>query len=177
MMKKRMLELRRKVGMVFQQPIPFPLSIRENVAYGLKLNGHVAKEFIDQRVEESLRQAALWDEVKDRLNDSALSLSGGQQQRISIARVLAVRPEVILMDEPTSALNPISSAQIEDTLLALKKDYTIIIVTHNMQQATRLSDKTAFFNLGNLIEFDTTEKLFMNPSKKETDDYVNGKFG
>lgn len=175
--KTDVVELRRKVGMVFQQPIPFPLSIRENVAYGLKLNGHVAKEFIDQRVEESLRQAALWDEVKDRLNDSALSLSGGQQQRISIARVLAVRPEVILMDEPTSALDPISSAQIEDTFLALKKDYTIIIVTHNMQQATRLSDKTAFFNLGNLIEFDTTEKLFMNPSKKETDDYVNGKFG
>ncbi|MGO2299165.1 phosphate ABC transporter ATP-binding protein PstB [Paucilactobacillus nenjiangensis] len=171
------VELRRQVGMVFQQPIPFPMSIFDNVSYGLKLNGRPDKNFLEERVEESLKQAALWDEVKDDLNKSALELSGGQQQRISIARVLAVRPDVILMDEPTSALDPISSAQIEDTLLQLKKEYTIIMVTHNMQQATRVSDKTAFFNLGNLIEADSTEKIFMNPAKQETDDYINGKFG
>ncbi|WP_461240605.1 phosphate ABC transporter ATP-binding protein PstB [Paucilactobacillus sp. N302-9] len=169
--------LRKKVGMVFQQPNPFPFSVYENIVYGLRLSGIKDKQVLDERVETSLKQAAIWDEVKDSLHKSALSFSGGQQQRICIARVLAVSPEVILLDEPTSALDPISSDKIEEMLAEIKKQYTIIMVTHNMQQASRISDKTAFMLDGHLIEYDQTSKLFLNPSRQETDDYLNGKFG
>lgn len=169
--------LRKKVGMVFQQPHPFPFSIFENVAYGLRLAGISDKLLLKQRVETSLKQAALWDEVKDRLHTSALALSGGQQQRVCIARVLAVQPEIILLDEPTSALDPISSAEIEDTLMQLKGDYTMVMVTHNMQQASRIADKTAFMLNGDLVEYGDTEKLFVNPRQQATSDYLNGKFG
>ncbi|MBW1605375.1 phosphate ABC transporter ATP-binding protein PstB [Lactobacillus sp. Sy-1] len=172
-------ELRKRVGMVFQQPNPFPFSVYENVAYGVKLAGRskVSKAEMDKIVEDSLKKAAVWDEVKDNLNDSALSFSGGQQQRICIARVLAVKPEIILLDEPTSALDPISSYAIENTLLSIKKDYTIIIVTHNMQQASRISDQTAFLLDGKLVEAGPTKEIFINPKEKETNDYLNGKFG
>lgn len=169
--------LRKQIGMVFQQPNPFPFSIYDNVIYGLRLEGKHAKEELDQVVEESLRAAAVWDDVKDKLNKSALSLSGGQQQRVCIARVLAVKPEVILLDEPTSALDPVSSGKIENMLLELKEKYTMIMVTHNMQQASRISDKTAFFLNGELIEYDKTKRIFLNPSKKQTEDYITGKFG
>lgn len=169
--------LRKKVGMVFQQPNPFPFSVYENIVYGLRLSGIKDQKVLDERVETSLKQAAIWDEVKDSLHKSALSFSGGQQQRICIARVLAVSPEVILLDEPTSALDPISSDKIEEMLAEIKKQYTIIMVTHNMQQASRISDKTAFMLDGHLIEYDQTSKLFLNPSRQETDDYLNGKFG
>ncbi|KRM10738.1 phosphate ABC transporter ATPase [Paucilactobacillus suebicus DSM 5007 = KCTC 3549] len=171
------VDLRKKIGMLFQQPNPFPLSVYENVAYGLKLSGVVNKRMLDERVEISLKQAAIWDEVKDSLNKNALSFSGGQQQRICMARVLAVQPEVILMDEPTSALDPISSAKIEETLMSIHDQFTIIIVTHNMQQAARISDKTAFLLNGDLVEFDQTEKMFINPKMDATSDYLNGKFG
>ncbi|MFD1431691.1 phosphate ABC transporter ATP-binding protein PstB [Lacticaseibacillus yichunensis] len=169
--------LRKKVGMVFQQPNPFPFSIYENVIYGLRLAGVKDRATLDQAVETSLKQAAIWDEVKDKLHESALSLSGGQQQRVCIARVLAVQPEVILLDEPTSALDPISSTQIENMLLELRDRYTIIIVTHNMQQASRISDETAFFLAGKVIEMDDTKKIFLNPKEKETEDYISGRFG
>ncbi len=171
------VKLRKRVGMVFQQPNPFPFSVYDNVAYGLRLAGIKNKQVLDQRVETSLKQAAVWDEVKDNLYKSALEFSGGQQQRICVARVLAVEPDVVLLDEPTSALDPISSAQIEETLLAIKDKYTVIIVTHNMQQASRFSDKTAFLLNGNLVEFAKTSKMFMHPDKQETSDYLNGKFG
>ena len=171
------VDLRKKVGMVFQQPNPFPFSVYDNVAYGLRLGKKQPKDFIDQRVEESLKQAAVWDEVKDDLHKSALAFSGGQQQRICIARVLAVHPKVILMDEPTSALDPISSSKIEDTLLKLKNDYSIIIVTHNMQQASRISDRTALLLNGDMIEYNRTEEMFLRPKEKITDDYLNGRFG
>ncbi|NCC98497.1 MAG: phosphate ABC transporter ATP-binding protein [Bacteroidia bacterium] len=170
-------ELRKQVGMVFQKPNPFPKSIFENVAYGLRVNGENNKSFINERVESSLKGAALWDEVKDQLGKSAFALSGGQQQRLCIARALAVRPSVLLMDEPASALDPISTAKIEELIYSLKDDYTIIIVTHNMQQATRVSDKTAFFYLGNLIEYGDTKRIFLNPEKKETQNYITGRFG
>jgi phosphate transport system ATP-binding protein len=169
--------VRRRVGMVFQKPNPFPKTIFENVAYGLRVNGIGDKAFIARRVEEGLQQAALWDEVKDRLHESALSLSGGQQQRLCIARALAVEPEVLLMDEPASALDPIATQKIEDLIHLLKKSYTIIIVTHNMQQAARVSDITAFFYLGSLIEVDKTETLFTRPRLKKTSDYITGRFG
>jgi phosphate transport system ATP-binding protein len=170
--------LRRRVGMVFQKSNPFPKSIVENVAYGVRLNGLVkTKAELAERVEESLRQAAIWDEVKDRLHDSALALSGGQQQRLCIARALAVRPKVLLMDEPASALDPIATQRIEELIYDLKKSYTIVIVTHNMQQAARVSDYTAFFWLGRLVEHDRTEKIFTAPSEKLTEDYVTGRFG
>jgi phosphate transport system ATP-binding protein len=171
------IELRKRVGMVFQKSNPFPKSIYENVAYGLRLHGFQNKSELDGVVEQSLRSAALWDEVKDRLNSSALGLSGGQQQRLCIARAIAIKPEIILMDEPASALDPIATARIEELILELKKDFTIVIVTHNMQQAARISDHTAFFYIGELIEFDTTAKIFTNPSKKQTEDYVTGRFG
>lgn len=170
-------QVRQQIGMVFQQPTPFPMSIYENTIYGLRLRGVKDKATLDQRVEESLKQAALWEEVKDRLKDSALALSGGQQQRLCIARTLAVKPEVILMDEPTSALDPISTNQIEATMATLKDHYTIIIVTHNMQQASRISDWTAYFERGKLVEFKPTDQLFMNPSQQQTADYLSGKFG
>lgn len=170
-------EVRKHIGMVFQRPNPFAKSIRENITYALKANGLTDKEELDKRVEESLKQAAVWDEVKDDLHKSALAFSGGQQQRICIARVLAVHPKVILMDEPTSALDPISSSKIEDTLLKLKNDYSIIIVTHNMQQASRISDRTALLLNGDLIEYDRTEEMFLRPKEKITDDYLNGRFG
>jgi len=170
--------LRRRVGMVFQKSNPFPKSIFENIAYGVRLNGLVkTKAELAERVEESLRQAAIWDEVKDRLHDSALALSGGQQQRLCIARALAVRPKVLLMDEPASALDPIATQRIEELIYDLKKSYTIVIVTHNMQQAARVSDYTAFFWLGRLVEHDRTEKIFTAPSEKLTEDYVTGRFG
>jgi phosphate transport system ATP-binding protein len=169
--------LRRRVGMVFQKPNPFPMSIYENVAYGPKTHGVKSKAKLDEIVEKSLRSAAMWDEVKDRLKKNALSLSGGQQQRLCIARAFSVNPEVILLDEPTSALDPISTMKIEDLLTEIKKDYTIVIVTHNMQQATRISDKTAFFLHGEAIEFDETEKLFSMPKNKKTEDYITGRFG
>jgi phosphate transport system ATP-binding protein len=170
--------LRRRVGMVFQKSNPFPKSIFDNVAYGVRVNGLAAgRSDLQARVEESLKQAALWDEVKDRLRDSALSLSGGQQQRLCIARALAVQPEVLLMDEPASALDPIATQRIEELIYQLKKDYTIVIVTHNMQQAARVSDYTAFFWLGKLIEFDRTDRLFTAPTEKLTEDYVTGRFG
>lgn len=170
-------ELRTKIGMVFQQPNPFPKSIYENVAYGPRIHGLRDKRQLDRLVEASLRQAALWDEVQENLNRSAYSLSGGQQQRLCIARALANEPEVLLMDEPTSALDPISTAKIEELLSVLKEKYTIIIVTHNMQQAARISNKTAFFLDGELIEYSDTEKLFTNPSDKRTEDYITGRFG
>ena len=169
--------LRKRVGMVFQKPNPFPMSIYDNITYGPKLHGVRNKAELDELVESSLRGAALWDEVKDRLKKSALGLSGGQQQRLCIARTLAVQPEVILMDEPTSALDPISTMKIEDLTLELKKDYTIVIVTHNMQQAARISDKTAFFLLGELIEFNEAKQLFANPSNPKTEEYITGRFG
>lgn len=170
-------ELRKDVGMVFQKPNPFPKSIYENVAYGLKIQGIKDKKFIDERVEKALRQADLWGEVKDNLKKSALALSGGQQQRLCIARTLAVEPSIILMDEPTSALDPISTAKIEELIYQLKQKYTIVIVTHNMQQASRISDYTAFFYLGDLIEFDKTKTIFTNPEKKQTENYITGRFG
>ena len=170
-------ELRKNVGMVFQRPNPFPKSIFENVAYGLRVNGVKDNAFIRQRVEETLKGAALWDEVKDKLKESAFALSGGQQQRLCIARAMAVSPSVLLMDEPTSALDPISTSKIEELTLELKKDYTIVIVTHNMQQAMRISDKTDFFLLGNLIEYSATETLFSAPKEKKTEDYITGRFG
>ncbi|MDF2684912.1 MAG: phosphate transporter ATP-binding protein [Clostridia bacterium] len=170
-------QLRKRVGMVFQKPNPFPLSIYDNIAYGPRTHGIHSKIKIDEIIENSLKSAAIWDEVKDRLKKSALSLSGGQQQRLCIARALAVNPEVLLMDEPTSALDPISTSKIEDLVLDLKNDYTIIIVTHNMQQATRISDKTAFFLLGEIIEYDDTEKIFSMPVNKKTEDYITGRFG
>jgi len=170
-------QLRKQVGMVFQKPNPFPKSIFENVAYGLKIQGLKDKTFLQERVESSLKQVALWDEVKDNLNKSALALSGGQQQRLCIARTLAVEPSVILMDEPTSALDPLSTAKIEELIHELKNKYTIVIVTHNMQQAGRISDYTAFFYLGEIIEFDKTNKIFTNPEKKQTENYITGRFG
>lgn len=170
-------ELRKKVGMVFQKPNPFPKSIFENVAYGLKIQGIKDKKFLNERVERSLQQVALWEEVKNDLKRNALSLSGGQQQRLCIARTLAVEPSVILMDEPTSALDPISSSKIEELLHRLKKQYTIVIVTHNMQQAGRVSDHTAFFYMGDLIEYDDTKTIFTNPQKERTQNYITGRFG
>lgn len=169
--------LRKRVGMVFQQPNPFPMSIYDNVAYGPRTHGIRSKAKLDDIVEKSLRGAAIWDEVKDRLKKSALGMSGGQQQRLCIARALAVQPEVLLMDEPTSALDPISTSKIEELAVDLKKDYTIIMVTHNMQQAARISDKTAFFLLGEMVEFGDTEQLFSKPRDKRTEDYITGRFG
>lgn len=169
--------LRKRVGMVFQKPNPFPMSIYDNIAYGPRTHGVHSKVRLDEIVERSLTQAAIWDEVKDRLTKNALGMSGGQQQRLCIARALATTPEVLLMDEPTSALDPISTAKIEDLVLDLKKDYTIVMVTHNMQQATRVSDKTAFFLLGEVIEMNDTEKLFSVPQDKRTEDYITGRFG
>ncbi len=171
------VELRKRVGMVFQKPNPFPMSIYENIAYGPKIHGIKSKSKLDEIVEKSLKGAALWDEVKDRLKQSALGLSGGQQQRLCIARVLAVEPEVVLMDEPTSALDPLSTLKIEDLIEELKSNYTIIIVTHNMQQAGRISDKTAFFLLGEIIEYGSTENIFSTPKDKRTEDYITGRFG
>ena len=170
-------ELRRSIGMVFQKPNPFPMSIYDNVAYGPRTHGVRKRSELDEIVERSLRGAAIWDEVKDRLKKSALGLSGGQQQRLCIARALAVEPDVLLMDEPTSALDPISTSKIEELATQLKENYTIVIVTHNMQQALRISDRTAFFLLGDLIEYDDTEKLFSVPSDKRTEDYITGRFG
>ncbi|MBC1716357.1 phosphate ABC transporter ATP-binding protein [Listeria welshimeri] len=172
-----MVNLRKKVGMVFQQANPFPFSIYDNVAYGPRMHGVKDKKVLDEIVERSLRQAALWEEVHDRLDRSAIGMSGGQQQRLCIARVLAVKPDVILMDEPTSALDPISTAKVEDLILELKKDYTIVIVTHNMQQASRISDETAFFLNGHIVEFADTTSIFTNPGEKETEDYISGRFG
>lgn len=169
--------VRQQIGMVFQQPTPFPMSIYENVIYGLRLRGEKDRTVLDHRVEASLKQAALWEEVKDRLQTSAQALSGGQQQRLCIARTLATQPEIILMDEPTSALDPISTNQIEATLAQLKEQFTIIIVTHNMQQASRISDWTAYFEQGKLVEFKPTDQLFMNPREQRTADYLSGKFG
>ena len=169
--------LRRRVGMVFQKPNPFPMSVYDNIAFGPRTHGIHAKSELDEIVERSLRQAAIWDECKDRLNKSALGFSGGQQQRLCIARALAVQPEVLLMDEPTSALDPISTMKIEDLALELKENYTIVIVTHNMQQAARISDKTAFFLLGDLIEYNQTKEIFSNPRNKKTEDYISGRFG
>ncbi|MFH1074032.1 MAG: phosphate ABC transporter ATP-binding protein PstB, partial [Candidatus Firestonebacteria bacterium] len=171
------VELRRKVGMVFQKPNPFPKSIFENMCYGLQIKEITDNKVLYEKTESALRKAALWDEVKDRLNDSALRLSGGQQQRLCIARCLVVEPEVILFDEPCASLDPISTRKIEDLIVELKKDYTILVVTHNMQQAARISDKTAFFLLGELIEFGKTEDIFTNPKDKRTEDYVSGRFG
>ncbi len=170
-------ELRRQVGMVFQKPNPFPMSIYDNVAYGPRTHGVRNRAKLDEIVEQSLRSAAIWDEVKDRLRKNALGLSGGQQQRLCIARALAVEPRVLLMDEPTSALDPISTSKIEDLAMELKKRYTIVIVTHNMQQALRISDRTAFFLLGELIEYDDTERMFSTPTQKKTEDYITGRFG
>ena len=170
-------ELRRQVGMVFQKPNPFPMSIYDNVAYGPRTYGVRNRAKLDEIVEQSLRSAAIWDEVKDRLKKNALGLSGGQQQRLCIARALAVEPQVLLMDEPTSALDPISTSKIEELAIELKKRYTIVIVTHNMQQALRISDRTAFFLLGELIEYDDTERMFSTPSQKKTEDYITGRFG
>ena len=169
--------LRKRVGMVFQKANPFPMSIYDNIAYGPRTHGIRSKAKLDEIVERSLRDAAIWDEVKDRLNKSALGMSGGQQQRLCIARALAVQPEVLLMDEPTSALDPISTSKVEDLVMSLKNVYTIIIVTHNMQQATRVSDRTAFFLLGEVVEYAETEKLFSNPQDKRTEDYISGRFG
>jgi len=171
------VEIRKRVGMVFQKPNPFPKTIFNDVAYGLRLKGIKNRSELQDRVEASLKAAAIWDEVKDRLNKSALSLSGGQQQRLCIARALAIEPEVLLMDEPASALDPIATQKIEELITELKKNYTIIIVTHNMQQAARVSDITAFFYMGKLIEVNTTEKMFTRPSKKQTEDYITGRFG
>lgn len=171
------IKLRQRVGMVFQQPNPFPMSIYDNVAYGPRIHGIKKKSELDDIVEKSLKQAAIWDEVKDRLKKNALGLSGGQQQRICIARAMAVEPEVILMDEPTSALDPISTLKIEDLAVELKEKYTIVIVTHNMQQASRISDKTAFFLTGDVVEYDDTKNIFQNPQDKRTEDYITGRFG
>lgn len=170
-------ELRTRIGMVFQKPNPFPMSIYDNIAYGPRLHGIRGKHELDELVERSLRQAAIWEETKDNLRKSALGMSGGQQQRLCIARSLAVKPEILLMDEPTSALDPISTSKIEELAKELKENYTIVIVTHNMQQATRISDKTAFFLLGHLIEFGDTETIFSSPQEKKTEDYINGRFG
>ncbi len=170
-------ELRREIGMVFQKPNPFPMSVYDNIAYGPRTHGIKNKALLDDIVERSLRDAAIWDEVKDRLKKNALGLSGGQQQRLCIARALAVEPEIILMDEPTSALDPISTSKIEDLCIQLKEKYTIVMVTHNMQQAVRISDRTAFFLLGELIECDSTDKLFSQPEDKRTEDYITGRFG
>lgn len=175
--KMDLVELRKDVGMVFQQPAPFPFSVYDNVAYGLKLSGIHDKNLIDERVEESLKQAAIWNEVKDDLNKNAQAFSGGQQQRICIARALAVHPKVVLLDEPTSALDPISSSEVEETLMNLKHEFTFIMVTHNLQQASRISDMTAFFMNGDLIEYGSTAEMFMNPKKQLTSDYLNGRFG
>ena len=169
--------LRRRVGMVFQKPNPFPMSIYDNIAYGPRIHGIKSKVKLDEIVERSLRQAAIWEECKDRLKKSALSMSGGQQQRLCITRALAVEPEVLLMDEPTSALDPISTSKIEDLAIELKENYTIIMVTHNMQQAVRIADKTAFFLLGEVVEFDDTQRMFSTPSDKRTEDYITGRFG
>ncbi len=169
--------LRKKIGMVFQQPNPFPMSIYDNIAYGPRIHGIKNKAKLDEIVEESLRGAAIFDEVKDRLKKSALGLSGGQQQRLCIARALAVQPDVLLMDEPTSALDPISTLKVEELMEELKKKYTVVVVTHNMQQATRVSDETAFFLVGELVEFDKTETIFSNPKNKKTEDYITGRFG
>lgn len=171
------VELRKRVGMVFQKPNPFPMSIYDNIAYGPRIHGVKSKSVLDEIVEKSLKGSALWDEIKDRLKESALGLSGGQQQRLCIARVLAVEPEVVLMDEPTSALDPISTVKIEDLIEELKQKYTIVIVTHNMQQAGRISDKTAFFLHGEIVEFNSTEKIFNVPKDKRTEDYITGRFG
>lgn len=171
------IELRKRVGMVFQKSNPFPKSVYENIAYGLRIAGVRNKKVIDQTVEESLRGAALWEEVRNRLHENALGLSGGQQQRLCIARAIAVKPRVILMDEPCSALDPIATAKVEELIFSLKDQFTIVIVTHNMQQATRCSDFTAFFYLGRLIEYDTTDKIFSNPTQKQTEDYISGRFG
>jgi phosphate transport system ATP-binding protein len=171
------VQLRRQVGMVFQKSTPFPKSIYDNIAYGLQLNQRISRSDLDDIVEQSLKGAALWEEVKNRLNDSALGLSGGQQQRLCIARAIAVNPEILLMDEPCSALDPISTAKVEELITELKSKYTIILVTHNMQQAARVSDYTAFFYMGNLIEFDKTRTIFTEPNKKETEDYITGRFG
>tara|TARA_B100000242_G_C43050806_1_gene490951 strand:- start:1728 stop:2483 length:756 start_codon:yes stop_codon:yes gene_type:complete len=170
-------ELRKNVGMVFQKPNPFPKSIFENVAYGLRIQGIKDKKFLAEKVQDALQQAALWDEVKDDLKKSALALSGGQQQRVCIARALAVEPSIILMDEPTSALDPIATTKVENLIAQLKKNYTIVIVTHNMQQASRISDNTAFFYMGDLIEFDTTNNIFTNPKEEKTENYITGRFG
>ena len=171
------VELRKEIGMVFQQPNPFPMSIYENVVYGLRINGIKDKAVLDKAVEESLKGASIWEEVKDRLHDSALGLSGGQQQRVCIARVLATSPKVILLDEPTSALDPISAGKIEETLYNLKEQYTLLLVTRSMQQASRISQRTAFFLDGELIEYSSTKDMFLNPQHKETEDYITGKFG
>ena len=171
------VELRKEIGMVFQQPNPFPMTIYENVIYGLRINGVKDKEILDEVVETSLKGASIWDEVKDRLNDSAIGLSGGQQQRVCVARVLATSPKIILLDEPTSALDPISAGKIEETLHGLKDQYTMLLVTRSMQQASRISDKTAFFLNGDLIEFNATKEMFLSPIHKETEDYITGKFG
>ncbi|MDO5504836.1 MAG: phosphate ABC transporter ATP-binding protein PstB [Pseudoxanthomonas suwonensis] len=172
-----MNRLRSKIGMVFQKPVPFPMTIYENVAYGIRHHEKLSRSQMDERVEMALTQGALWDEVKDKLGQSALGLSGGQQQRLCIARAVALRPDVLLLDEPTSALDPISTSRIEQLVEELKKDFTIVIVTHNMQQAARVSDYTAFMYLGDLIEHDTTETIFSNPSKQQTEDYITGRFG
>lgn len=169
--------LRKRVGMVFQKPNPFPMSIYDNIAYGPRIHGTRSRVVLDEIVERSLKQAAIWDECKDRLKKSALSMSGGQQQRLCIARALAVEPEVLLMDEPTSALDPISTSKIEELAMELKEKYTIVMVTHNMQQAVRIADKTAFFLLGEIVEFDDTEKMFSSPADKRTEDYITGRFG
>jgi len=171
------VELRKRIGMVFQKPNPFPMSVYDNIAYGPRIHGIKSKDRLDEIIEKSLKNAALWDEVKDRLKQSALGLSGGQQQRLCIARVLAVEPEVVLMDEPTSALDPISTLKIEDLIDELKEQYTIVIVTHNMQQAGRISDKTAFFLHGEIVEYNLTEMIFSKPSDKRTEDYITGRFG
>ena len=171
------IELRRRVGMVFQKSNPFPKSVAENIAYGLRIGGVKSRSVIEETIESSLKGAALWEEVKDRLNESALSLSGGQQQRLCIARAIAVKPDIILMDEPCSALDPIATAKVEELIDSLKSQFTLVIVTHNMQQATRCSDMTAFFYLGRLVEFDRTEKIFSNPSQRRTEDYISGRFG
>ena len=171
------VDLRKEIGMVFQQPNPFPMTIYENVVYGLRLKGIKDKQVLDEAVEYSLKGASIWDEVKDRLQDSALGLSGGQQQRVCVARVLATAPKMILLDEPTSALDPISAGKIEETLYGLKDNYTMILVTRSMQQASRISDRTGFFLDGNLIEYNETKKMFLNPEKQETEDYITGKFG
>ncbi|MCB6840042.1 phosphate ABC transporter ATP-binding protein PstB [Weissella viridescens] len=169
--------LRKDIGMVFQQPNPFPFSIYDNVAFGLRISGENNKAVIDEKVETSLKQAAVWDEVKDTLHKSALSLSGGQQQRVSIARALATEPEILLLDEPTAALDPVSSHKVENTLMTLRDQYTMIIVTHSMSQASRISDRTAFFMSGDLIEVDSTKQMFLNPSEEKTQDYISGRFG
>ena len=171
------IELRKKVGMVFQKSNPFPKSIFQNIAYGLQIQGVKSKKVIEDTVEESLRKAALWDEVKDRLNENAYGLSGGQQQRLCIARTLAVDPEIILMDEPCSALDPVATGRVEELILSLKNNYTIVVVTHNMQQAGRISSQTAFFYLGKLVEYNPTKKIFLSPHNKKTEDYISGKFG